>query len=237
MPSFANTNNSNLANAIMDCDAKLFRQTAPGTWTPTVGACKLRVLKVNEEDDAKCQILVFNNMRRLVLNAFVLEGVPLSPHETTQNAFTTKFWPRTAVCSRRCLYCIKFIGDKAQVNANTFRFIWSIYSGVSEEDGVVEATIHDEENEEEPTATATVATAIVENVILESNTAAAEGVVNVKPVSLKTADDSDDESQGSANLLDTSDEDDDKVDVNCRFKNFHLNDEWDGEAVNESQGF
>jgi hypothetical protein len=44
----------------------------------------------------------------------------------------------------------------------------------------------------------------------------------------------------SENLLASCDDEsggDDKVDMNCRFKNFTLHDEWDGKAVDKSQGF
>ena len=85
--------------------------------------------------------------------------------------------------------------------------------------------------------TTTVATATVENEV-QVDAEVAEGETAGMNESTNVDDFSDDEL--SENLLaESSDEseDDDKVDMNCRFNNFTLHDEWDDEAVNESQGF
>ena len=138
----------------------------------------------------------------------------------------------------------QFVGDNAKVDSNTFKFIWAIYSGTPEPEVcasgfdeaivAVTATVENEIQLEE---------AEVEVVEEEIAVAVAGEEVAVAEEETDLVDDlSDDEI--SENLLATSsdeseeeDEEDDTVDVHCRFTNFTLHDEWDGEAVNKSQGF
>jgi hypothetical protein len=194
-----------------------------------VGFCKFRLLKTNENGEATCQIRMYNNLRKLVLNARVLEGVKLNYQKDTKNAFSVKLWSVTEVCAMRTCYCVKFVGDNAKVNSNTFKFIWAIYSGTAEAE--VRASGFDEVD-------VTTTVAATEEIEVQIDTEVAEGEAAGNNESSDVDELSDDEL--SENLLVSSDDEsggDDKVDMNCHFKNFTLHDEWDGEAVDKSQGF
>ena len=209
-------------NAILDCTVKLCRLSGPRTWTTVPGNSRLLLVKIEKSGEVKCQIIVHNNLGKLVLNAYILEGVALKVQMGKENCFVTKLWPRTEACSRRALYSIRFVGDKAKVNANTFNFVYSIFSGEPEAgngcDGDDDEVKDDEVDHRKST--------VKDNASTESS-----------------VDNSSDEE--SKNLLDASDEEeldgsegDDKVRaMHGRFSNFKLHDEWDGDVIDESQGF
>ena len=89
-------------NAILDCTVKLCRLSGPRTWTTVPGNSRLLLVKIEKSGEAKCQIIVHNNLGKLVLNAYILEGVALKVQMGKENCFVTKLWPRTVYPSTNC---------------------------------------------------------------------------------------------------------------------------------------